>query len=192
MVSRVALAGTTRDGRQALWRTAEGSLYLGIATAIVLTAVWFIHPSSSDGGTFHSVADYVFTGNGVPFGVAPLVLLWSLLALRGDRAGRTARIGVVLASVSLAVLIAILAASVAAAEEVQIGPMYPLATLGSIVGIALFCFDAARARLLPRAALWFWVAGWTVGGMLGPKGSQLVLAAAYTVLLVYVRRRARD
>jgi hypothetical protein len=194
MVSRVALAdrATTRDGRLALWRAAEGALYLGIATAIVLTGVWFIHPSSSDGGTFHSVADYVFTGNGVPLGVAPLVLLWSLLALHGDRVGRMATTGVVLASASLAVLIAILAASVALGEEVRVGPAYPLATLGSIVGIALFCADAARARLLPRAALWFWVAGWTVGGMLGPKGSQLLLAAAYTVLLVYVRRRARD
>ena len=193
MVSRVALAdrATTRDGQPALWRAAEGALYVGIAAAILLTAVWFIHPSSSDGGTYHSLADYVFTGNGVPFGAAPLVLLWALLALHRDRAGRMATIGVALASVSLVVLIALLGASVAVGEDVQLGPAYPVATLGSIVGIALFCADAARARLLPRAALWFWVAGWTVGGMLGPKGSQLLLAAAYTVLLVHVRRRAR-
>lgn len=180
------------SGRQALWRSAEIALYLGIATAFLLTAVWFLHPSSSEGGSYHDVGDYLFTGNGVPFGAAPLVLLWALFALHRDRVGRKATVGVALASVSLLVLIAVLAASVAAGEEIQFGPAYPLATLGSIIGIALFCADAARARLLPRGALWFWVFAWTVGGMLGPKGSQLLLAAAYSVLAVHVRRRARE
>jgi hypothetical protein len=179
---------TSRIGRPALWRIAEAALAVGIAAAIVLTVVWFVHPSSSDGGTYDSVADYVFTGNGVPFGAAALVLLWALLDLHGDRVGRTARIGVVLASVSLAALIVVLAASVLAGEEIEGGPTYILGTLGSVIGIWMFCVSAARAALLPRGALLFWAFAWTVGGMLGPKGSQLLLAAAYAVLLAQVLR----
>jgi hypothetical protein len=193
MLSTVVSAHrTAQEGRQALWRTAEAALSLGIATAIFLTVVWFVSPSSSEGGTFHEVADYLFTGNGVPFGAVPLVLLWTLLKLHGERVGRTATAGVVIASVSLVALIAVLAASVAAGEEISGGPTYILATAGSIIGIWLFCVSAARARLLPRGALFFWAFAWTIGGMLGPKGSQLLLAAAYAVLLVQVHNRARE
>jgi MFS family permease len=183
---------TTRHGRRALWRTAEGALVVGIAAAIFLTFLWFASPSSSEGGSYDDAADYLFTGNGVPFAAAALVLLWALLKLHGDRVGRRARIGVAIASVSLVALMAVLAASVAAGHEVEGGPTYILGTLGSIVGIILFCADAARAGLLPARALWFWALAWTVGGMLGPKGSQVLLAIAYTVLLLHVHRRARD
>jgi hypothetical protein len=182
---------TTRIERRTLWRIAEVALCVGIAAAIFLTAVWFISPQSSVGGTYHDVGAYLFTGNGVPFGAAPLVLLWALLRLHGGRVGRRATTGVVIASVALVALIAVLAASVLAGEEVQGGPTYVLGTLGSIIGIWLFCSDAARAGLLPRGALFFWALSWTVGGMLGPKGSQLLLAAAYAVMLVHVRKRAR-
>jgi hypothetical protein len=182
----------SRQRERALWRSAEGALIVGIATAILLTAVWFVSPSSSDGGTYHDAGDYLFTGNGVPFGAAAIVLLCSLLELHGDRVGTMAKVGVAVASLSLVALIAVLAASVVAGEEVQGGPTYVLGTLGSIIGIALFCADAARAGLLPRGALWFWAFAWTVGGMLGPKGSQLLLAAAYAVLLVHAHNRARD
>ena len=181
---------TSRIGRPALWRTAEVALAVGIVCAIVLTVVWFVHPSSSDGGTYDSLADYVFTGNGVPFAAAAIVQLWALLELHGERVGRAARAGVVIASVSLVALIVVLAASVAAGHEVEGGPTYILGTLGSIIGTWMFCVSAGRAGLLPRAALWFWAFAWTVGGMLGPKGSQLLLAAAYAVLLVHVHRRA--
>lgn len=178
--------------RQTLWRVAEAALCVGIAAAVFLTAVWFISPQSSVGGTYHNVGAYLFTGNGVPFGAAALILLWALLKLHGERAGRKATIGVAIASVSLLALIVVLAASVLAGEEIQGGPTYILGTLGSIIGIWLFCVDAARGGLLPRGALLFWALSWTLGGMLGPKGSQLLLAAAYSVLLVHVHRRARE
>jgi hypothetical protein len=96
------------------------------------------------------------------------------------------------ASVGLVALILVLTASVAAGHEVQGGPTYILGTLASIIGIGLFCAGTARTGLLPPRALWFWAFAWTVGGMLGPKGSQLLLAAAYSVLLVHVRKRARE
>jgi hypothetical protein len=188
----VSARRTTRRDRLTLWRTAEAALCVGIAAALFLTAVWFISPESSVGGTYHDAGAYLFTGNGVPFGAAALALLWALLKLLGERVGTKAKIGVALASVSLLALIVVLTASVLAGEEVQGGPTYILGTLGSIIGIWLFCIDAARARLLPRSALYFWALSWTVGGMLGPKGSQLLLAAAYSVLLVHVRRRALE
>lgn len=193
MASTAIAAGrTTQRDQRTLWRTAEVALGVGIAAAIFLTVMWFVHPSSSDGGTFHSVADYLFTGNGVPLGGSVLVLLWALRALHGDRVGRTATAGVAIASVSLAALIVVICASVVVGREVQGGPTYILGTIGSVAGIWTFCASAARAGLLPRAALFFWAVGWTVGGMLSPKGAQLLLAAAYVVLLVHVRRRARD
>jgi hypothetical protein len=176
---------TSRIGRPALWRIAEAALAMGIVCSIVLTVVWFVHPSSSDGGTYDSAADYIFTGNGVPFAAAALALLWALLKLHGERVGRAATVGVVIASVSLVALIVVLTASVGAGHEVQGGPTYILGTLGSIVGTWMFCVSAARAGLFPRSALFFWAFAWTVGGMLGPKGSQLLLAVAYAVLLVH-------
>lgn len=193
MASTVVAAGrTTQPGRHALWRTAEVALYVGIAAAILLTAVWFVHPSSSDGGAYDDFADYLFTGNGVPFGAAAIVQLWALLRLHGERVGRTATIGVAIASLSLVAIIVVLIASVAVGHEVQGGPTYILGTLGSVIGTWMFCVSAARAGLLPRGALWLWAFAWTVGGMLGPKGSQLLLAAAYSILIVHVRRRARQ
>jgi hypothetical protein len=86
----------------------------------------------------------------------------------------------------------VLAASVIAGREIEGGPTYILGTLGSIIGIWLFCVDAGRAGILPRGALYFWALSWTVGGMLGPKGSQLLLATAYTLLLVHVHKRGLE
>jgi len=182
----------SRQDRRALWRTVEGALAVGIAAAICLTVVWFVAPSSSGGGSYHNVGDYLFTANGLPFAGAALVLLWALFKLHGERVGKRATVGVVIASVSLVALIAVLTASVAAGKEVQGGPTYILGTLGSMIGIGLFCADASSAGLLPRRALWFWAFSWTVGGMLGPKGSQLLLAAAYSVLLVNAHKRAQE
>jgi hypothetical protein len=183
---------TAQQRRHALWRTAEVALYVGIAAAIFLTAMWFIHPSSSDGGTYHDVADYLFTANGIPFGAAAIVQLWALLRLHEERVGKAATIGVAIASAGLLAIIVVIIASVVTGHEVQGGPTYILGTLGSVIGTWMFCVSAGRAGLLPRNALWFWAFGWTVGGMLSPKGAQLLLAAAYAVLAVYVRRRAGE
>jgi hypothetical protein len=188
----IAVDGSSQQERRALWRTAEVALYVGIAAAIVLTVVWFAHPSSSDAGTYHDAADYVFTANGIPFGAAAIVQLWALLRLHGERVGRAATAGVAIASAGLLAIIVVLTASVALGHEVEGGPTYLLGTAASVVGTWMFCVGAARTGLLPRAALWFWAIGWTVGGMLSPKGAQLLLAAAYAVLAVHVRRRARE
>lgn len=183
---------STRSERRTLYRVAEGSLWLGIAAAIFLTVIWLTSTQTEYPQPFQHTSDYLFTGNGIPFGLAPLALVWSLRGLHGDQGGRKVPIGVALTSISLAFLIVILGASVAAGQELRWGPGYPLATLGSIIGIALCCAGWARAGLVPRAALWFWAFGWTVGGMLGPKGSQLILAAGYALLLVQLRKSRRE
>ena len=182
----------TADKQRSLFRLAIGALYLGIAAALFLTLVWVVSPLTDYPQEFQHTGDYLFTGNGIPFATAPLILLWTLRALHGERGGRKVTVGIAVASVSLVVLMVILAGSVIAGQELRWGPAYPLGTLGSIVGIALCCAGWARVGLLPRSALWFWALSWTVGGMLGPKGSQLLLAAAYAVLLVQVRKSARE
>lgn len=178
--------------RSALFRLAIGSLWVGIATALFLTLVWFVSPLTDYPHAFRHTGDYLFTGNGIPFGLAPLTLLWALHRLHGEGGGRKVAAGLAIASVSLILLVAILTGSVIVGQELRWGPAYPLATLGSIVGTALCCAGWARMGLLPRWALWLWAFSWAVGGMLGPKGSQLLLAAAYAVLLVHARRRARE
>lgn len=183
---------TTRSDRRSVFGLATGALCLGIAAAIFLTVVWFAATMTDYPHAFQHTSDYLFTGNGIPFTLAPLTLLWTLRTLHGDRGGRKVTVGLALASASLVLLMVVLAASVIAGQELRWGPAYPLATLGSVVGIALCCAGWARTGFLPRAALWFWACSWTVGGTLGPKGSQLLLAAAYAVLLVHLRRRAAE
>lgn len=178
--------------RRTLFRLAVGAACLGIAASLLLTIVWFVSPLTEYPEPFDHAGDYLFTGNGIPFGLAPLALLWSLRGLHPEPHGRKVTIGVALAAVSLMVIMGMCTGSVIAGEELRWGPAYPLATLGSIVGVVLCCAEWTRARLLPPWTLWFWAFGWTVGGMLGPKGSQLLLAAAYAVLLVHLRRRATE
>jgi hypothetical protein len=174
-----------------LWRTAEVALWLGIASAVFLTLVWFVFPLTHEGASaYRHTGDYLYSGTGIPFVAAPLLLLGALRNLQGDRGGKKVVVGFWLAACSLLVLMPLLAASTVAGKELQWGPTYVLATLGSIVGIGLFAAGWQRLDLIRRSTLWIWVFSWTVGGLVGPKGSQLLLAAAYCVLLGNVRKCA--
>jgi hypothetical protein len=176
-----------------LWRTAEVALWLGIASALFLTLVGFVFPLTREGASaYRHVGDYLYSGNGIPFVASPLLLLWALRRLQDERGGKMVSVGFWLAAWSLVLLMPLLGASTVAGKELQWGPTYILLTLGSIVGIGLFAAGSQRLGLIPRSALWFWVVSWTVGGLVGPTGSQLLLAAAYGVLLVHVRKRARE
>lgn len=66
-----------------------------------------------------------------------------------------------------------------------------IASLATILGVALFAAGSWRARLLPRWLLPVWVVAWTVGSALPFGGvGPLLLVAVYIVMAAILPRRA--
>lgn len=171
-------------------RVADAALWTGVATSVVFTLIWFLAElTPGDGAGFRHAGDYWFTGLGLPMVAVPLVLLPALRAVQGGRDGRLGLAGLAITSATSVVFLAVLTASLVEGREDSWGPTYVLATAASIVGIALFCAGSFRARVLPRWIFPLWAAAWTVGGTLGPKGSQLLVGAVYVGLAALLRRR---
>ena len=168
---------------------AETALWVGAATCVAFTLVWFLAALTPDGEPFRHTADYWYTGLGLPMVTVPLVVLPALRALQHGRDGRLGLAGTALTSAACVVFFAMLAYGLVAGVASSWGPTYVLCTLASVVGVWLFCAGSLRARLLPRLQLVLWGVAWTVGGMLGPEGSQLLLAVAYVALALALRRR---
>lgn len=174
-------------------RRAQAALILGIAAAVSLVAILYFVTTSSGDGKYKHAGDYVVTGNGIPFIVALLVLLPALRTLQQCRDGRLGRAGIALAGLGSVVLLAIFVYGLAAGTESSFGPGYILASLATILGVALFAAGSWRAGLLPRWLLPVWVVAWTIGSMLpilrpGP----LLLAAVYLAMAVLLPRRLED
>jgi hypothetical protein len=168
---------------------AEAALWTGAATALAFTLVWFLAAlTPGEGEAFRHAGDYWYTGLGLPMVAVPLVLLPALRVVQGGRDGRLGLVGIAVTSVTCVVFLAVLTASLVEGREDSWGPTYVLATLASIVGVALFCAGSFRARVLPRWIFPLWAVAWTVGGTLGPKGSQLLVGAVYVALTVALRR----
>jgi hypothetical protein len=191
-MTTIALSTPTArpDAVRTSFRRARAALVLGAAAAIALVAILYFVTTSSDDGKFQHSGDYVLTADGIPFIAALLILLPALRALQGRRDGRLGLAGIALASVGSAVLLTIFVYGLAAATESSFGPGYVLASLATIVGVALFAAGSWRAGLLPRWLLPLWVVAWTIGSMLpilrpGP----LLLAAVYLTMAALLPRR---
>lgn len=176
--------------RSALGR-ALVALYVGAAAAVALVAIGALLQTSSDDGAFHYAGDYLLTADGIPYVLALLTLLPALRSLQQRRDGRLGAAGTIVASVGLVVLLAMFVWGLIAASGASWGPTYVLASLATIIGVALFAAASWRAGLLPRWLLVCWPIAWAIGSMLpiwafGP----LVLAAVYVVMAVTLQRRA--
>jgi hypothetical protein len=187
-----AAPSRTSHGLHDPLRRAQAALILGAATAIALVAILYLVTTSSGDGAFHHAGDYVLTANGIPYVVCLLVLLGALRTLQQRRDGRLGQAGIALASVGSAVLLAIFVYGLAAGTESSFGPGYVLASLATIVGVALFAAGSWRVGLLPRRLLALWVVAWAIGSMLpilrpGP----LLLAGVYLAMGALLERRRR-
>jgi hypothetical protein len=179
---------STRDQALAAAKTA---LLVGIVSCITLTVVWFAATLTPDGHPFKHTADYVYTAVGIPFCAAPLALMYALRAIQGAPR-RSADVGIRLASAALGLLIVMVTIGAVAGKAFSWGPTYILATFFGIVGVWLFCAGSAKTGVLRRWTVWFWAVAWTIGGTLGPKGSQILLAAAYLALYLSIASVGRS
>jgi hypothetical protein len=180
----------TPERTRAAVRWARAACLVGAAQVVPFTAIW-IFAALTDDGPFRHTADYWFTGIGIPLVLAPIVLIAALRSLQQGRDGRLGLAGQVVATVSLLAFVPVLAYTVAVGEESSFGPTYVLATLVSIVGLALFVAGSFRAGLLPKRLLAAWLVAWIVGGTLGVEGGALLLGAVYLVIAAVLPRRVR-
>jgi hypothetical protein len=170
-------------------RRAQVALVVGAAAAVALAAMVLFVTTTSD-GAFQHTGDYFLTANGIPYVLVLLVLLPALRTLQQRRDGRLGQMGIALASLGAIVLLGIFVHGLAAATEDSLGPSYVLASLATIVGVALFAAGSWRTGLLPRWLLALWVVAWAIGSMLpilapGP----LLLAAVYLTMAALLPRR---
>lgn len=171
------------DGAQ---RTALAAMALGTIALVAYAGIALLATRTADlqdGSAYQHAGDYWFTGIGVPIGLASMVLLAAAYRMLGARANRLALAGVVVNTVSLAVLVVMLGYCVVIGHEAQWGPTYVVGTLGTFVGHALFSAGAWRSGLLPRWVLGLWplvfVLG-SFGAVLAP--GPLLLVALYAVI----------
>jgi hypothetical protein len=162
----------------AIRRTVQALVLCAVTYAVIGAFDLATRPPFA-GNHLHTAADYTFTALGFPFLVAPLLLF---LALRGLHAGRDRRLGSVgftFVAVGFAGLAVALLASLVTADERALSPLYPLASLATFVGFALYAVAIFRARVLPRGAGLALLAGWLVGGPIAP-GHGFFLAQTVT------------
>lgn len=171
------------------YRVTVAGAALGALAAIVEALLGAFTSQTSGTAHYQHAADYGFTAVALPVAVAAVLVLFGVRALQHRRDGRLGLVGVVLATVCLAVLSAIIVASLVAGHDVQAGPGYMLGTLGAFLGTALFAAGSWRAGLLPRWLLVVWPIVWVIGSFAAVSASPFLLAAFYVVLLVVLHRR---
>lgn len=182
-------SGRTPDTLRAALRRAQAALALGIAAAVALAAMILFVTTTSD-GRFQHTGDYFLTANGIPYVLVLLVLLPTLRTLQQRRDGRLGQAGIALAGLGCIALLVVFVHGLAAGTESSLGPTYVLASLATIVGVALFAAGSWRTGLFPRWLLPTWVLAWAIGSMLPILGpGPLFLAAVYLTMAVLLPRR---
>jgi hypothetical protein len=166
--------------------------YAGAAAAVAFAVVTEVATVTPDGRPFIHAGDYWYTGIGMlPAMAAPLVMVLALHSLQGQRDGRLGRAGAGLSAAGLAVFIVMGCYGLLIGRATSLGPTYLLATLATVVGLALFAAGSWRVGVLPRWLLVLWVLAWLVGGPFAQGVTPLLLAAAYVLIGVMVARRPR-
>lgn len=173
-------------------RRAVTALHVGAAAAVALVAIGMFLRTSPDEGAFHYAGDYVLTADGIPYVLVLLTLLPALRTLQQRRDGALGRAGTIVAGVGAVVLLGMFVYGLIAATAGSLGPTYVLASLATIVGVALFAAGSWRTGLIPRRLLVCWPVAWAIGSMLPIWGfGPLLLAAVYVAMAVLLPRRVR-
>jgi len=163
-------------------RTATRTIPIGAAIlalgCIALAYIDFFVTTSD--GTYAYTADYVYTLDMYPL-LAGLGLVVAGICARQGGSGRT---GAIIVGVGLLGLAVDGIGSVVGRNDQTLGPLYPIATLITFVGMVVFTVASLRARVLPWWTTPALTLGWIVGGVVGDSGplgfkaSALLLAAA--------------
>lgn len=159
----------------------------GIFTAVAVFDL-ITHPASQ--GALRTYKEYVLTATIFP---AVAAVMWVLISLHGvhrDRDERLGRIGLRIATAGLLALVVDSIVTIASASTDTAGPLYPIAMLASVIGIALLAIHWYRAGILAR-----WIGptlalGWFLGAtpILG-SGGFLIVGAAFVAVAVGLGRR---
>jgi hypothetical protein len=161
---------------------AEIALLVAIAAGIPFALLGLLAALTPNDHHFRHAADYWYTGLGIPYLVAPIVLLTALHSLHRGRDGRLGQLGLTMTAVALGTIVALLPYSLVAGTTAGTGPAYPIAALAADAGMLLFCIGALRARLLPRPLVTAWLIAWTLGGALGPAWGTPLLVLLYLAI----------
>jgi hypothetical protein len=175
-----------RDGAM---RHAQAALTVAIASGIPFAAIGLFATLTPNDHHFRHTADYWYTGLGIPYLAAPIVLVAAVHALHDGRDGRVGRAGTIITAVALGVIVAILPYGVAAGTSGGLGPTYPIASFAADLGMVLFCIGAFRTQLLPRTLVAAWLPAWLLGGALGPAWGAPLLVAVYAVIATTLQKR---
>lgn len=174
--------------RPALYR-AEIALLVGVAAGIPFALIGLLATLTPNDHHFRHTADYWYTGLGIPYLAAPIVLLAALRSLQAGRDGRLGQVGFLATAVALGAILAMLPYSVAAGTSGGTGPAYPIAAFTADLGMLLYCIGAYRARLLPRPLVAALLLAWVLGGALGPAWGAPLLVAVYAIIAVVLPNR---
>ena len=187
-------AGDRRDrpARAALVRLLYPALAVGALWGVALTVVELGYTTTPDGHPYRHTADYWLVGLGIPLALSALVVVHAVHALAAGHDGARGRWGAALFSVPMVVFTALFVDGLVQGESSSWGPTYLLCVLCSHVALALLVAGLWRTELLPRGVLALWFAGWFLGGPLSPPAGPLLLAAAYVVLAVQLRKSSRE
>ena len=192
-MSNTMTAATPVTGARRTARTrALTALYVGAASAVALAAVLVFVPTTTEDDAFQHVGDYFLTALGIPAVLVVAALLPALRTLQQRRDGRLGVAGIAATCAGALVLTGMFVYGLIAATGSSLGPTYVLASLATIIGVALFAAGSWRAGLLPRWLLVVWPVAWAIGSMLPIWGfGPLVLAAVYVAMAVLLPRRLR-
>jgi hypothetical protein len=163
-----------------------------IAAAIFAAIAVFdlaAHPAEQH--ALRTYKEYVLTATLLP---ASLVVLWVLEALHGLHGlvdGRLGRTGLRIAAMGVLGLAVDGIVTLASGTTDTIGPLYPIAMLASVIGIVLIAIEWYRGGVLPRWTGPTLAVGWFLGAtpITGFRGSMLILAAAFLLIAVGLRRK---
>jgi hypothetical protein len=171
----------TRAQTDTTWlRLVQLCIAVGAVPLVVFAIVGTFFTTISE-GDFRYTADYWYTGVGLPITLAGIGLTLGVHKLQHGADGRLGTIGVWVNTLALTELFAQLLASVVTAAEVRWGPLYPVCTLLSFVGVALLAAGSWRTGILPTWMLGVWPLIWILGS-LAAQGPTPILLVAFLIL----------
>lgn len=180
---------TMRSGRPADRRLMHGALAVALISGVPFAALSVAAPLTPHAQHFRHTADYWYTGLGVPYLLAALVLVIVVHRAHRGSDGRLGRAGAATTAGALVVMIPLLpAAMIAGNDDIGLGPLYPVLAFLADAGMLLLTIGMLRARWLPRTLVLAWFVGWFLGGALGPQTLAPLLVVVYVALALLLPR----